>query len=204
VDPGLSTAAKAGIGAGVAVAACAVIAGVTWFCLRRRRDERSRESARRRGGPGGSGAPVSEANSDGASRGGPLRGLAQDYFGPTAGVGPYTQHEQDTSQATTPGRGPVPMAPQDPQDIVAPVEIDSNAVKPEDVAAASRRVSSQTSTSPPVRDTIDGRFELHGSDYPSPPSEEPTPLSQGVVSPVSESGLSRAVSSADRHQHNAG
>ncbi|KAI1027400.1 hypothetical protein LB505_005988 [Fusarium chuoi] len=41
-DGGLSTGAKAGIGAGVGVAGLAVLAGLVWFCLRKRRNAKNK------------------------------------------------------------------------------------------------------------------------------------------------------------------
>ncbi len=178
-DGGLSAGTRAGVGVGVAVGAGLVIGAVTWLCIRRRRD-RSQRGGRR------SNVPMSESTSDVVSRAGPLRGLAQDYFGPDAVAGPYT--DTGTSGVTTPGQG-VPVEPQGPADIVAPVEIDS---LPKDGRRASVMHSQQ------VPDTIDGRFELYGSENPSPndgvtsPSEQPTPASpqpagsSADVSPIDE------------------
>lgn len=71
------------------------------------------------------------------SHGGPLRGLTTDYFGPEAGIGPYTDRSGGdfyygggTTAATTPenhhlaqsGRAEG-QAPHGPDDVVAPVEI---------------------------------------------------------------------------------
>ncbi|KAG5659357.1 hypothetical protein KAF25_000559 [Fusarium avenaceum] len=41
-DSGLSTGAKAGIGAGVGVAGLAFLAGLVWFCLRKRRNDKNK------------------------------------------------------------------------------------------------------------------------------------------------------------------
>jgi hypothetical protein len=114
-DSGLSSGAKAGIGIGVALFACLVIAGLLWFCMRRRKAARQ--------------AQIDSQQSESVS-GGPSRGMTQtsgnrrtagvsDYFGPAAVAGPYTDHE---SPGNTPFTG-VPVAPDNPSDIVPAVEI---------------------------------------------------------------------------------
>ncbi|KAF8863487.1 hypothetical protein BDZ45DRAFT_101685 [Acephala macrosclerotiorum] len=110
---GLSTGAKAGIGAGVAVGALVVISGFLWFCLAHRR--RAKQAA--------SVPAISQGSESGTKRPSNGRG-GSDYFGPTAGHGPFT--EPHDSAATSPGnhRG-VPVSPQSPGDITVPVEIDS-------------------------------------------------------------------------------
>ncbi|OIW23687.1 hypothetical protein CONLIGDRAFT_649704 [Coniochaeta ligniaria NRRL 30616] len=110
--------------------------------------------------------------------GGRLRGLTADYFGPAAVPGPFTEppHQQGdgspSTMATTPPGGnnrdrAVPMDPHSPDDITAPVEIDSR--------ARQRNVS----------DTIAGRFELYGNELASPYSEGTSP--HDVVSPYTPS-----------------
>jgi len=117
---GLSTGAKAGIGAGVAVIALIVIGALGWFCVVHRRREKARSQHE-------SSAPalsqVSGSKTDG-SRPSPGRRLASDYLGPAAKAGPFT--ESPTSPGSSPGanRG-VPISPHSPGDIAAPVEIDS-------------------------------------------------------------------------------
>ncbi|KAB5554778.1 hypothetical protein GE09DRAFT_1287259 [Coniochaeta sp. 2T2.1] len=90
-----------------------------------------------------------------------LRGLAADYFGPAAVPGPFTEGDAEAgspaSVATTPPGGnnrdrAVPREPHSPDDITAPVEIDSQA-KQRDVS-----------------ETIAGRFELYGTELRSPSS----------------------------------
>lgn len=111
------------------------------------------------------------------SHGGRLRGLTADYFGPAAVAGPFTEAPEDGGDGSpTPGTTPpggtnrdraVPRDPHSPDDIAAPVEIDSR--------ARQRNVS----------DTIAGRFELYGSEVVSPHSAT---TSQGdVVSPYTPS-----------------
>lgn len=114
------------------------------------------------GGPRGAPEMV-ESHSDVVSRGGRLRGLTADYFGPNAVAGPFTEattpaaagngeqlEHNGTSAATTPPTNSrdraVPMDPQSPDDIIAPVEIDSRMRERE------------------RSETIDGRFELYGSE----------------------------------------
>ena len=114
---------------------------------------------------------------------GRLRGLTADYFGPAAVPGPFTESPSvgggdggggpPTSAATTPPGGnnrdrAVPREPHSPDDITAPVEIDSRA-KQRDVS-----------------DTIAGRFELYGTEPASPYSEETT-SPYDVVSPYTPS-----------------
>lgn len=140
---GLSAGAKAGIGVGVAVVALGIIGVLLWFFVaHRRRARQSQKSdsvpARSQGGSekpvgskaggsktGGSKAGGSKAGSKAGSKK-PSVGRTQpsDYFGPTATIGPFTEH--NATPATTPGanRG-VPAIPQSPGDIATPVEIDS-------------------------------------------------------------------------------
>jgi hypothetical protein len=117
-NSGMSTGAKAGIGAGVALGACLVVGALLWFCIVHRRRERAKSQHE-------SSAPalsqVSESKG-GSSRPSPGKRLASDYFG--AQPGPFT--ESPNSPGSSPGanRG-VPLSPQNPGDITAPVEIDS-------------------------------------------------------------------------------
>jgi hypothetical protein len=207
-QPGLSQGAKAGIGAGVAIGACLIIGALTFLCVRRRRIEQSRRassvgdrSARPAGtfSPGASAGvpPMSENASDAASppagrrRG--LRGLTQDYFGPVAVQGPFTEAARETARESTPNlEHGVPVDPQHPGHIQAPVEMDSPS-KPGAVEAGSRTVSytrsplgqdhvSDGAPSPEQSDVqspqfftpAQGRFELYGSDLPSPSTHEET------------------------------
>lgn len=125
---------------------------------------------------------MTEANSDIVSRGGRLRGLTADYFGPNAVAGPFT--ETDTvggSQGVTDSPGgrnadrAVPMSPQSPDDITAPVEIDSR----------KRTIS----------ETVEGRHELPGwaPQYPGGPDVispyTPSPATETIpFSPASTIG----------------
>ncbi|KAK1531081.1 uncharacterized protein CCOS01_06184 [Colletotrichum costaricense] len=160
---GLSAGAKAGIGVGVALVGCALAGALAWFCFVRRRrrgtvtgtatmSERSGGGGRSRGTGAGRGG-VSGVGSERPSRGvralsdvtsgsrpnGPSRGATQDYFGPDAVAGPYTETDETGlspgsgsgagagaggGRAGTPGRGRgVPLQAHSPNDVVAPVEI---------------------------------------------------------------------------------
>ncbi|KAK1469295.1 hypothetical protein CMEL01_01062 [Colletotrichum melonis] len=160
---GLSAGAKAGIGVGVAVVGCALAGALAWFCFVRRRrrgtvtetatmSERSGGGGRSRGTGAGRGG-VSGVGSERPIRGvralsdvtsgsrpnGPSRGATQDYFGPDAVAGPYTETDETGlspgsgsgagagaggGRAGTPGRGRgVPLQAHSPNDVVAPVEI---------------------------------------------------------------------------------
>lgn len=114
---GLSTGAKAGIGGGVAGGALLIVVGVLYFCVRQRRNNRARTES-------SEAPPLSQKSESANAKPTPIRRQTADYFGPTATVGPYT--ETASSPGTSPGfnRG-VPVSPQSPGDIAAPVEIDS-------------------------------------------------------------------------------
>jgi len=114
---GLSTGTKAGIGAGVALLCCLVIGGLLWFCVVHRRRARLSEPASAPDTSEKSGTRGSKSRPSGTHQG-------SDYFVPTAASGPYT--ENHASSGISPGfnRG-VPVTPQNPSDITAPVEIDS-------------------------------------------------------------------------------
>lgn len=120
---------------------------------------------------------------------GRLRGLTADYFGPAAVPGPFTEVPSGEeggggggggvgSLLPTPGATPpggnnrdraVPREPHGPDDIAAPVEIDSHARQRD------------------VSDTIAGRFELYGSEVASPHSETTTSPQGDLVSPYTPS-----------------
>ncbi|KAH6690552.1 hypothetical protein F5X68DRAFT_70892 [Plectosphaerella plurivora] len=185
---GLSTGAKAGIGAGVAIGVAVVLGAVLWICIARRRrqrqpSERSSQQLPHGQGPvAGSPRAVSEVTSD-ITRNSRLRGLAQDYFGPRAVPGPYTDTETALSPSSSPGisgRG-VPVQAHSPNDITAPVEIDSRVSQglKEEVIVTSRPIPS------PVREETHGRFELDGGGVvaqldtiPSPASNTDSPTYQ--------------------------
>jgi hypothetical protein len=114
---GLSTAAKAGIGGGVGGGVLLLVAGVLFFCMRQRRNHRAITES--------SSVPSMSQKADPAPTESPqIWRQTADYSGPTATAGPYT--ESASSPGTSQGmhRG-VPISPQSPGDIAAPVEIDS-------------------------------------------------------------------------------
>jgi hypothetical protein len=118
---GLSTAAKAGIGAGLGIAACLALVGGLWFWMRQRKKSHRSVTPQTQSVDGAQEMSVSGAS---AARPERQRGVsgARGYFGPHATVGPYTEH---SSGGTTPLRG-VPVAPVTPGDIMPPVEIGSS------------------------------------------------------------------------------
>ena len=101
------------------------------------------------------------------------RGATQDYFGPVAVAGPFTA---DTPSAVSPHGGlgsGVPLQPQGPHHIVAPVEIDSSqrgmdvsVHDPNDEKYALGQ--SQQSHEPPPSELPQAQqhFELYGSEVP--------------------------------------
>ncbi len=113
---GLSSGAKAGIGAGVAVVALLAIGGLLMFCMAKRRNAaKSRQDS-------GFAPNMSQTS---ASAGGRKR-HPSDYFGPAAAVGPYTEDPYSPMSPHSPGRNMgVPVQPHGPGDIAVPVEIDS-------------------------------------------------------------------------------
>ncbi|KAB8290881.1 hypothetical protein EYC80_008518 [Monilinia laxa] len=129
-SPGLSTGAKAGIGAGVSVVALAGLGTCIFlFTIHRRRVLSSKSSSRPDADIPAAMSQVSGSHAAPSKSGGKGSRPAQgdrhdsDYFGATAPRGPFTG---DTSAATSPGFGSergVPVTPQSPSDIAAPVEI---------------------------------------------------------------------------------
>ena len=197
----LSDGAKAGMSVGIVVAAAAVIGGVTWLCLRKRKKRKDGTAAQTRsrgaggasgvgGGGGGSGSESRGPQRDDAvmtevsvsTRPGQVgRGLTRDYFGPDPVAGPFTEWDEH-SAATPPGPGrAVPSRPQDPGDIAAPVEIDSKSA----LSAEGRMSPVSTPSplaSPYLSDTIEGRFELYGSEIPLP-NRPPSIVATPPISP---------------------
>jgi hypothetical protein len=114
---GLSTGAKAGIGAGLGVAALFAVALLLWFCVLRRREAMLSQKADSNPDPGPAMSQVS------GSAGPKAPSQAADYFGPAAVAGPFTSGHAST--VTSPGGHAVPLSPQGPGDIQVPVEIDS-------------------------------------------------------------------------------
>ncbi|KAJ0343321.1 hypothetical protein COL922a_000050 [Colletotrichum nupharicola] len=217
---GLSAGAKAGIGVGVSVVGLALVGVLAWFCLVRRRRRRGATtmtaSSQRSGGgggglsnvigggaassrPGRSARAMSEVTS--GSRPTARRGATQDYFGPDAVAGPYTETETVASAegaatvASSPGRHRgVPLQAHSPSDVVAPVEIDSRVKRGAPAAVTSVSQQALAPSSPP---TTEGRFELYGSEMPSPtsPGMPPPPLmtpSARSVSMMARSPIDRS------------
>ncbi|ELR04162.1 hypothetical protein VC83_03034 [Pseudogymnoascus destructans] len=122
---GLSSGAKAGIGAGVAIGLLVIGAAVWWWMSRRRQ---AGGSAR-----GGTEMVVSmqQASTPGAP--GVARG-AEDYFGPAAGVGPFTGAEGAGAARS----GAVPVSPDQPGDIQPAVEIGESLGRPTPVSPGPR------------------------------------------------------------------
>ncbi|KAK1781397.1 hypothetical protein QBC45DRAFT_405368 [Copromyces sp. CBS 386.78] len=212
-DPGLSAGAKAGIAIGVVVGFGLVIGVLTWWCLRSRRRRRASEaggataSTSHRSGPSriigaiiGGGArgqqPMSEVTSDVQSR----PGGTQDYFGPEAAVGPYSDSRLP-STGTTPGvdrdRG-VPLQPHGPGDIAVPVEIDSRMMTEQGhqgvgvSATPTSQYAAATGQPPGNQEEVGERYELYGSGPldmeagPVSPLYTPSPHTETVRTPSQE------------------
>ena len=179
----LSPGATAGVAVGV-VSACGILVGAAWWlCVRGRRKRRSRRrGGASDGGEGvsagtGSAAHVrprpagvigaivgsagaagrDRAFSDATASDVPMSrsGMAHDYFGPDAALGPYSDLSPYPDEggngviaapggpnATTTTSGPperrtggVPLQPHGPGDIAVPVEIDSRVVRDGQAAA---------------------------------------------------------------------
>lgn len=190
---GLSTGARAGIGVGVAVVVCAVLGGLVWFCLMRRRrarqeTERSptvsqRPPPHRALGSDRSPPTMSEVTTE-VTRASRLRGLTQDYFGPAATAGPYTTTDNPSPAATSPGTPPrgVPLTAHSPNDITAPVEIDSRLQDKDDRVVTIVRDRPAESAAHAAPETTHGRFELYGSESVQPPSC-PSPVADSPTYP---------------------
>jgi hypothetical protein len=187
-ENGLSDGAKAGIGVGVVVAVALILAPLTWFCVRQRREKRRSEMARSRQasqptpGPGGE---MSEVSGPSAARP-PLHqsGLTYDYFGPNAVDGPFTTRlDQQAAQQPTRRETGVPANPENPNDIRRPVELPTQKKGPIDardqahahVHAPVIDVQSPTSAGVPETpmtayvDAHEGPYELDaGPGGPSP------------------------------------
>ncbi|KAK8056442.1 hypothetical protein PG993_001669 [Apiospora rasikravindrae] len=185
---GLSQSAKAGIGVGVAVGAAIIIGLATWFCIRHRRQarrssaypsNREYQSVGQAGqvGPAGA-AGGTEVMSDvsGPSRGtGPHRtGLVYEYFGPTAVPGPFTQRDNETPHEprgawarfapSAPTRRAVPVQPDNPGDIAAPVELGDDDAHLKAVQVQAAKTTPTPSVAPPASPEQQVEvFELWGS-----------------------------------------
>jgi hypothetical protein len=150
---GLSQGAKAGIGAGIAVAAALLIAGVTWFCIRRRKQHASGSRGLGPEGTAGGGGGMRDSQyytapgARGATLGGGAEtlasmseasgpasqrlhcsGRAMPYHGPVAVPGPFTvRDEEEPTYESRPApmldQGGVPAQPDNPADIRMAVEV---------------------------------------------------------------------------------
>ncbi|KAM5369587.1 hypothetical protein ACJZ2D_008946 [Fusarium nematophilum] len=165
-DDALSDGAKAGIGVGAVVGTSIIVGGLTWLCISRRRQRQRTASARSYGEGDTSGPRDGMTDISGTS---PRQGLTQDYFGPAAVAGPFT--ERVGSESTSPGQArAVPAQAEQPGDIAAPVEIDSTA---KDDNGLLSPMTSPSLAHTPNSETIDGRFELYGNDTPVTPPDRP-------------------------------
>lgn len=191
---GLSTGAQAGIGVGVTVAGGLMIGLATWFCITRRRRNRS-DPSRQTGdhslptiGPAGAGAGAaagvtyhddnmteySEPHRPWQQQQQNREGGGHDYFGPAAVPGPFTDNPMAPEDHHSPPLGAgraVPSQPQKPGDIAAPVEIDSTGRTPgtDDGGWMSPNSFSDFQATP-LPDGPAGRVELYGGEVPMPPS----------------------------------
>ena len=146
------------------------------------------------GSGGGRAGETSESHSDVVSHGGRLRGLTQDYFGPDAVAGPFTEagHGTSSPHAASSGRNrAVPTEPQSPDDITAAVEIDSRSREPTVDGSGNGGLSVPAVRPQQVSDTIERRFELYGSEL-SPPSDPVSPFTP-------QSSGAETVTPADQH-----
>ena len=127
---GLSTGAKAGIGAGVAIGALVVLGALIWWWMARRRQAVSGSV------PQGSSAPRGTETVVSTQHGGSTPGTremvgrgTEDYFGPAAVAGPFTA-ARGAGAARGTGRGAVPLSPDEPGDIRPAVEIGEGMERP--------------------------------------------------------------------------
>ncbi|KAI1380756.1 hypothetical protein F4677DRAFT_404516 [Hypoxylon crocopeplum] len=197
---GLSEGAKVGIGVGISVGAAVVIGALTWFWISRRRAARSRREGDTLTGSGRDqrerddllepyvphGGPMSDITSPSSGIGPrpPLHqgGLAYAYIGPDAVEGPYT----DRGDSITPGQGTEPRSsprfsergampanhyPENPSDIVRPVELDAPANGRVELGEKGLGVGEKTpaTSGTPVKEEDQGPFELYGNHWDSPP-----------------------------------
>ncbi|KAL2758725.1 hypothetical protein ACRALDRAFT_1080436 [Sodiomyces alcalophilus JCM 7366] len=228
---GLSTGARAGIGAGVTVGACAIIGAIAWFFFFRRRRHQQEQEDQGSGQPqhqdrrsshpvsglvsphhlrgyaftndrtpGGSAQAMSDVATD-ISRPTRRRGLTQDYFGPDAVAGPFTETAA-MSPATSPGvldRG-VPLTAQSPNDITAPVEIDSQVSPlPYNDDVASPAVAPVWASPRPSPAVAESRYELYGTEVsPDRYSQQQSP---GPLSPWSPILTPQSTRDASESEH---
>ncbi|KAI9787836.1 MAG: hypothetical protein M1816_007403 [Peltula sp. TS41687] len=160
---GLSQGAKAGISASVTLVGLLFLAFIVWYiCARRRQRKRKAAAAAAAvttplpdGGPG-----ISQLSSPGGAS------SRLDYFSPDATQGPFTQVADSTdSRGMRAYNAPraVPLTPQGPGDITAPVEIGvSNQLAPEQTTVQKDDRGHHTRREFDHRrmDSIQGRVEL--------------------------------------------
>lgn len=157
---GLSTGAKAGIGAGVGLLGAVAICSALWFCMRRRRKESTRTTPSQSDATETSGPTGMSQTGRGPGR---RRGGAQaDYFGPTATAGPYTDY---SSPSSTPFGVGVPLSPDAPGDITAAVEIGnsrdhSTVTSPGEMQTPEQQHVIVNPELKPVPETVEHRVEL--------------------------------------------
>ncbi|KAI1408476.1 hypothetical protein F5Y13DRAFT_109908 [Hypoxylon sp. FL1857] len=193
---GLSEGARVGIGVGVAVGAAIVIGAITWFWITRRRKARSQGTLAGSGADGQPGRmdelsqpfvpPTYGANTDIASPSSGMgarprpheTGLAYDYYGPDAIPGPYTDSSTVGDHRSTPGYSDRAVIgtygyPNNPNDIVRPVELDAEAraarAELEEMGGAAGKKDKDNSTHDTSVTEAEGPFELVGSPPTSPP-----------------------------------
>ncbi|KAK7403816.1 hypothetical protein QQX98_010413 [Neonectria punicea] len=188
-DDSLSNGAKAGIGIGAVVGTSIIVGCLTWLCISKRRQRQrtlSRQSAGIEGSGGGQeSAPGVDGMTDvsGTDHSRIRQGLTQDYFGPDAVPGPFTETVASTS--TSPGHvRAVPSMPQSPGDITAPVEIDSTVKGNTGNGFLSPTTHSSLVATP--RSEVVERYELYGTDMPPERSSSivPTPPESPVIKPT--------------------
>lgn len=176
---GLSNGAKAGIGVGAVIGTSIIVGAITWLCISKRRQRQrtlSHEYNLDGSGTGGQDAAPADGMTEVSGPEGRRQGLTQDYFGPDAVAGPFTEHGGVTSFETSPGQTrAVPTRPEGPGDIAAPVEIDSTAVKERTDDDMLSPYSNSSIQATPQSENINGRFELYGSEQREPLSIVPTP-----------------------------
>ena len=183
----LSDGAKAGIGVGAVVGAAAIIGAFTWLCIRKRRERRRATSATQPSSdhrrPDGVDVAATTDVSQTSRPPQVGHGLTQDYFGPDPIAGPYTETagQHPVAGSASPGLSrAVPGRPEQPGDIAAPVEMDSDAAAspmPSPSFHGSPQMQQQQQQQQQQPDTIDNRFELYGSHEP----EEPPPRSPSIM-----------------------
>jgi hypothetical protein len=184
-ESGLPSGATAGIAVGATVAGLALLSLIVWFVMARRRRRRKLSRLQHETGPDGAALGDGALGAAGAAPavyspsgqpdmshlsspagGAPSR---QDYFGPDATPGPFTQQQDEGAAAAVDAaiRGAVPVNPRSPADIIVPVEIDASGVpRPENKPSTPEpRSPAGSGVLPvpapgPIQDSIDGRVEL--------------------------------------------